>query len=1015
MKKRNIIKLILLASFFFVVGCTDTSVERFRITFIGVNGQVIEEKLVEAGAEPKYPDAPVVEGYRFIGWDKEIKSMTGHVVVKALFEKIAYKVTFIDSLGNKLEEKYYNKNEIITYPIVNEMEGYHFIGFDKTIKTVTEDIVICALYEKNQYTITFIDSFGNKVEEKQYTYLDEIQLPNPIEVEGYHFVRFDKEIDVVKTDATIMMIYEKNVYTITFQTSFGDVISEHTYQYLDEINMPTPPEIDGYQWIGFDKVIHVVTSDAVITALYEEKRMNLSVGEIIIEHMGSTLNLKGEIHNQSQENIKEIIVKANGKNYVFSYQNEDYIEVSVLTTIQQSTNLDIEVCLVLEDGQTISVYQTTYFMEISFIYPNNVSYVDQLEFEHVNSIDKYLESIDLASSKVVYTFNEIKYGGYRGTNELHAYDATNYRSRNSYGFEAGVDKNGLVITTGTLVDLPEGGYILSGHGTAATLLEKNIKIGDYVIYDKTTGSAKLCRDTTLSKLISIRERLLSAKEKIEKAYQHYEALDYQEMMIIFNETALQLNQLLTNYNETIATQLNILASKLHYMVIETNTVQVKSFWHYPMRANGYPENSTKEVQRFLDSVKELGINTIYTNTNFNGGCAYKSAYLKQLKGAGFTYEGYKDYLECFITEAHLRNIRVVAWTNTHICGDGYLPSHSKSSWVMLGYHGENNYGNMYFYDITNPEVQTFLVNVYSELAREYDLDGIEYDFIRYPSSNLYSFEGTISDASKIVDYGYNDGAIALFKEVYHIVGDVKTLILTDTTVRGKWQEFKKANVTKMVHLLSTAIRGANENIMISAAVMTSLSGAIQTYAQDFGSWIQDGYVDNLDPMMYTGSNSYLDSRINSFIKTVNGNATIVVGISPDNSGGDSVTLSEQIKRISKDLLLGWSEFSSRNVYNNPEIIEGLKAIKRAYTVTIYDSKDKIRQSYAMHMLDLIANYYCYVDASIVKEEFVGLFTSLYYDTITMDEVGNKLLMIQNETIKNKLFEEYQLIQNLIKG
>lgn len=44
-----------------------------------------------------------------------------------------------------------------------------------------------------------------------------------------------------------------------------------------------------------------------------------------------------------------------------------------------------------------------------------------------------------------------------------------------------------------------------------------------------------------------------------------------------------------------------------------------------------------------------------------------------------------------------------------------------------------------------------LVNVYQELATNYDLDGIEYDFVRYPASNLYTFSGNITDSSLIDD------------------------------------------------------------------------------------------------------------------------------------------------------------------------------------------------------------------------------------------------------------------------
>lgn len=162
----------------------------------------------------------------------------------------------------------------------------------------------------------------------------------------------------------------------------------------------------------------------------------------------------------------------------------------------------------------------------------------------------------------------------------------------------------------------------------------------------------------------------------------------------------------------------------------------------------------------------------------------------------YTYEGYKDYLECFITEAHKRNIRVVAWTNTFICGDGYLPNYINKDYVAIDYNGKNNYNGMYFYDITRSEVKTLLNCVFDELAANYDLDGIEFDFIRYPASNLLSFTDTITDITKLNDFCYTDSSINLFKGKYNITGDVKTLMLNDENIRKLWQEFKVNNVTE---------------------------------------------------------------------------------------------------------------------------------------------------------------------------------------------------------------------------
>ena len=169
----------------------------------------------------------------------------------------------------------------------------------------------------------------------------------------------------------------------------------------------------------------------------------------------------------------------------------------------------------------------------------------------------------------------------------------------------------------------------------------------------------------------------------------------------------------------------------------------------------------------------------------------------------------------------------------------------------------------------------------------------------------------------------------------------------------------------MVKMLSSTIKKANPNTKVSAAVMTSISGAIKTYAQDFLSWVEEGYVDCLEPMMYVGSNSYLMTRLASFVELINGKADIVVGISPDNNGGDVITLSDQIAIVLNYLNLGFSEFSSRNIFKNEEILLGLSSCKKDYTKTQLATKDEIKKAYLKKLLDCLTNYYQYVDLSLI--------------------------------------------------
>ena len=57
------------------------------ITFKGFDGKVIEEQKVIQGGYLFYPTAEVIEGYKFVGWDKEVFEATEDTIITALYEK----------------------------------------------------------------------------------------------------------------------------------------------------------------------------------------------------------------------------------------------------------------------------------------------------------------------------------------------------------------------------------------------------------------------------------------------------------------------------------------------------------------------------------------------------------------------------------------------------------------------------------------------------------------------------------------------------------------------------------------------------------------------------------------------------------------------------------------------------------------------------------------------------------------------------------------------------------------
>ena len=65
---------------------SEPTVKQFKVTFLDANGKVIEVQYVDAFEDASI-DSPVLDGYTFIGWDKDFTNVTTDIVVKAIYSK----------------------------------------------------------------------------------------------------------------------------------------------------------------------------------------------------------------------------------------------------------------------------------------------------------------------------------------------------------------------------------------------------------------------------------------------------------------------------------------------------------------------------------------------------------------------------------------------------------------------------------------------------------------------------------------------------------------------------------------------------------------------------------------------------------------------------------------------------------------------------------------------------------------------------------------------------------------
>ena len=165
------------------------------------------------------------------------------------------------------------------------------------------------------------------------------------------------------------------------------------------------------------------------------------------------------------------------------------------------------------------------------------------------------------------------------------------------------------------------------------------------------------------------------------------------------------------------------------------------------------KNQKREIIDILDSLKLANFNTIYLQVRARGDLLYPSDYepfAKSLTGKLGEDPGY-DPLKYFIEESHKRGIEIHAWWNVYKVFGKEIPEMTTPKHVVLDKPELcKYYKNEWWMDPGIPNTNKYLLKLIIELVTKYDLDGINFDYMRYPGED-FPDELTIETYSKGYD------------------------------------------------------------------------------------------------------------------------------------------------------------------------------------------------------------------------------------------------------------------------
>lgn len=298
--------------------------------------------------------------------------------------------------------------------------------------------------------------------------------------------------------------------------------------------------------------------------------------------------------------------------------------------------------------------------------------------------------------------------------------------------------------------------------------------------------------------------------------------------------------------------------------------------------------SEENLSEVFDRLAAAGINTVFFEAINAGYPIYPSRIAPQQN----PLTRHWDPLASAVKLGKQRGIEVHAWVWLFAAGNQRhnallnLPATYPGPLINAnpGWAGYDRQGrvvpvgqNKPFLDPANPEVRSYLMRILQELVINYDVEGVQFDYVRYP----------FQDPGANRTYGYGTAARLRFRDMTGV--DPATLsprVNTSLTpyeqrrqrqLWHRWNEFRVEQVSSFVAEASQMLRQQRPELTISAAVFAkSTHERIQKIQQDWETWAQRGDVDWIVLMSYAMDTNRFEQLIHPWVLEGDYGSTLII-------------------------------------------------------------------------------------------------------------------------------------------
>jgi uncharacterized lipoprotein YddW (UPF0748 family) len=214
-----------------------------------------------------------------------------------------------------------------------------------------------------------------------------------------------------------------------------------------------------------------------------------------------------------------------------------------------------------------------------------------------------------------------------------------------------------------------------------------------------------------------------------------------------------------------------------------------------------------------------------------------------------------------------------------------------------------------------------------EIARNYEVDGLHFDYIRYPDEPHFDFDyGSVSRREFETTSG-------------KVVGEWPRDVISGPR-KVEYEAWERGNISGLVERVSREVRKIRPQLRLSAAVWRNHRYWRPIIKQDWPLWVERGWLDFVVPMDYTAEQETLAQTVDVQVSAADGRVPVMAGI------GNYLlfTPDELVRQVESARAAGAPGFVlfAYNAEQNDEHLRALSAGATAQAATSSDRYPAVR-------------------------------------------------------------------------